>query len=248
MRRDVLVAHQPAYLPWPGYFSRLLDVGQLVLLDHVQYSAGGWQNRNFVRGQRGGRLRLTVPVSSRGRPPISRVQVADQGFRARHWRTLSENYARAPYWQQFEPALRSVYARPWARLADLNEELIRVLLAGFGLPVIMHRSSSLNLGGAKTAMLADLACRTGKTVLRVGEGAASYLDAGFLASRGIRVEVASYGYPDRSAPPGGPVSALDLLLRCGPHARQALADGATTKTWAPADESGQGTARQGPGQ
>ena len=33
----MLVAHQPAYLAWCGYFSRLLDTGQLVLLDHVQF-------------------------------------------------------------------------------------------------------------------------------------------------------------------------------------------------------------------
>jgi hypothetical protein len=236
VRADVLVAHQPAYLPWPGYFSRLLDVGQLVLLDHVQYSAGGWQNRNYVRGRCGERLRLTVPVSARGRPPISLIQIADQGFGARHWRTLRENYASAPYWPQWEPALRAVYTRPWTRLAELNEELIRVLLAGFGLPVTVLRSSSVRPGGAKTAMLANLACRTGATVLRTGEGAARYLDAGLLAGRGIRIEVAGYRYPDRSAAPGGPVAALDLLLRHGPNARQMLADGAVTRTWEqPAD-------------
>ncbi len=245
VRADVLVAHQPAYLPWPGYFSRLLDVGQFVLLDHVQYSAGGWQNRNFVRGRRGERLRLTVPVSARGRPPISRIQVADQGFRARHWRTLRENYANAPYWPQWEPALRAVYGRPWTWLADLNEELIRVLLAGFGLPVTVLRSSSAEPTGAKTGMLADLACRTGATVLRVGEGAAGYLDAALLVSRGIRIEVTSYRYPDRSAAQGGPVAALDLLLRHGPRARQMLADGAVTRTWEQAAASGPGASKPG---
>lgn len=232
MRADVLVAHQPAYLPWPGYFSRLLDVGQLVLLDHVQYSAGGWQNRNFVRGRRGERLRLTVPVSAHGRQPISQILIADQGFRARHWRTLSQNYATAPCWPQWEPALRAIYRRPWTRLADLNEELTRMLLAGFGLPVTMLRSSAMNPGGAKTAMLANLACRTGTTVLRVGEGAAGYLDAELLAGRGIQIEVTSYRYPQAAAASGGPVSALDLLLRHGPQARALLADGAITCTWA----------------
>lgn len=233
MRVSVLVPHQPAYLPWPGYFSRLIGAEQLLLLDHVQYSMGGWQNRNFVSGQHGERVRLTVPVSARFGQPINQILIADQGFRVRHWRTLRESYASAPYWPQWEPALRRVYSRPWTHLADLNEALIRVLLAGFRLAVTVRRSGSLYPDGKKTEMLANLASQSGATVLRVGEGAVSYLDTGLLAARGIRIEVASYDYRAGHGPAGGPLSALDLLLREGPSAPDLLARSAVTRTWDP---------------
>jgi hypothetical protein len=231
----VLVAHQPAYAPWPGYFSRLLDGSDLVLLDHVAFSKGGWQNRNYIAGAKGGRLRLTVPVRAPHGQPIRAVQVADPGFASRHWRTLRDTYGRAPYWPDWEPLLAPLYARTWKSLASLNEELTRLMLDGVGIRAAVLRSSEIRPAGAKTEMLADLAIRTGAGVLRVGEGAHSYLDTGLLAARGIRVEVATYRYPEGHEPGGGPLSVLDLLLRHGPQAHRLLQAGAAIRPLTPAE-------------
>ncbi len=84
----VLAGHQPAYLPWPGYLSRLLDVDRFLLLDHVQYSRG-WQHRNYIAGPRGQR-RLTVPVTHRFGQRIDQARIADDVWRGRHWRILQE--------------------------------------------------------------------------------------------------------------------------------------------------------------
>jgi hypothetical protein len=232
MSARILVAHQPAYAPWPGYFSRLLDGSDLVLLDHVAFTKGGWQNRNYIAGAKGERLRLTVPVRAPHGQPIRTVQVADPGFARRHWRTLRDSYGRAPYWPDWEPLLAPLYARTWHSLVRLNEELTRLLLDGLGIRAAVLRSSEIRPAGAKTEMLADLADRTGADVLRVGEGAHAYLDTALLASRGITVEVASFRYPGGHEPGGGPLSALDLLLRHGPQARLLLKAGAALRSLA----------------
>ena len=235
-RTDVLVAHQPAYLPWPGYFSRLLDVDRLILLDHVQHTERGWQNRNFVRNARGERVRLTVPVTGRFGQPIRAARIADDRWRARHWRTLTECYQHARYWPQWGGPLRAVYGRSWTHLADLNQELIRLLLDAFGLQIELVRSSAITPAGAKTDMLIDLCKTTGTRVLRVGTGAVEYLDAGLLAQAGIEVEVATYSSPpyDQGRGPFTPgLSALDLLLHQGPQARAVLTDSAHLRPWAP---------------
>lgn len=238
MSARVLVAHQPAYMPWPGYFSRLLDGSDLVLLDHVAFTKGGWQNRNYVAGAKGNRLRLTVPVRAPHGQPIRTVRVSDPGFARRHWRTLRDSYGRAPFWPDWEPLLAPLYARTWNTLASLNEELTRLLLVGLGIRASVLRSSEISPAGAKTEMLADLAARTGAGVLRVGEGASAYLDTALLAERAIRVEVASYRYPGGHEPDGGPLSVLDLLLRHGPQARCLLQAGATVR---PLADAGAGT-------
>jgi hypothetical protein len=234
----VLVAHQPAYLPWPGYFSRLLDVRRLVLLDHVQYAERGWQNRNYIRGPHGARLLMTVPVRRRFGQPIHQVRIAEDRWRARHWRTLSQSYARAPYWPRWEPRLHAIYGRSWERLIDLDEALVRMLLDGFGLDVGMVRSTTLDPSGHRTGALADLCRRTGTQVLRVGTGAVGYLDADLLRRVGITVEVATYSCPSYDQGPGlftPGLSALDLLLNCGPDARAVLAEGTEIHAWAPAE-------------
>lgn len=228
----VLVAHQPAYAPWPGYFSRLLDGSDLVLLDHVAFSKGGWQNRNYIASAKSERLRLTVPVRAPHGQPIRAVRVADPDFARRHWRTLLDSYRRAPYWPDWEPRLAPLYARTWESLASLNEELTRLLLDGLGLRGAVLRSSEIRPAGAKTAMLADLADRVGASVLRVGEGARAYLDTALLASRGITAEMASYRYPDGHEPGAGPLSVLDMLLHHGPQARKLVEAGASVRPMA----------------
>ena len=236
-RAAVLVAHQPAYLPWPGYFSRLLDLDRLVLLDHVQFTTSGWQHRNYIRDPRGGRLRLTVPIRRQFPQPLHHARIADDQWRARHWRALVDSYTRAPYWATYADRLHAIYAHPWTRLVELNTALLRLLLDGFGLQVTLPRSSDLRPTGTRTEMLADLCHRTGATVLRVGTGAVSYLDTDLLTGRGISVQIATYRptpypQPGTTFTPG--LSAVDLLLQCGPAACEVLERAGNVTAWAAA--------------
>lgn len=229
----VLVAHQPAYLPWCGYFSRLTDVDELVLLDHVQFAERGWQHRNLVRGPDADHpVRLSVPIARRGRfgQPIREAELAPgTTWAAAHWRTLTQTYAKAPYWQAHAGRLQEIYARPWTHLAPLATELIRFLLDGFGLTVDLATSSELRPAGARTAMLVELCRARAASTLRTGAGALDYLDRELLAGAGIALEVATYTHPAygterRGWRPG--LSALDLLLHEGPDAGQILRAGA----------------------
>jgi glycosyltransferase involved in cell wall biosynthesis len=109
----VLVAHQPAYLPWCGYFSRLLDTERLVVLDHVQFSERGYQHRNSVLKAGGGAQRLTVPVRRRFTPFLAipapgpatwaydpaRLAVSRRVLAARGGRVLPLGHdTTAPFW------------------------------------------------------------------------------------------------------------------------------------------------------
>jgi WbqC-like protein family len=227
--RQILVPHQPAYLPWPGFFSRLLGLDRLLVLDHVQFSRGSWQQRNYLLSTTG-RQRVTVPVVHHFGQPISAARISGDQWRPRHWQTITAAYRRAPYFPQWSGPLEEIYARPWDSLAELNVALIELLLRGFGIEAELVFSSQLGPQGHATEMLVSLCELTGASVLRLGMGAAGhggYLDWDLVAKAGISVQVSDFGYrPYPQAFPGFTVglSALDLLLNCGPGARQILAD------------------------
>lgn len=231
----VLVAHQPAYLPWCGYFSRMLDVSRFIILDHVQFSEGSYQNRNYIRGPAGQPLRLTVPVRHRHGQAIADVRIDDgQPWTRRHWRTLEQAYARAPYWNDCADRLRALYEQPWTRLADLNLAMIRLLANELGLDVALLRSSQIAPSGTRTGMLIDLCRRTGANVLRTGTGATRYLDQAALTSARIAVEIATYNcppYPQGRGPFTPRLSVLDLILSTGPEAATILQAGAACRRW-----------------
>jgi hypothetical protein len=234
----LLVAHQPAYLPWQGYFARLLDADRLVLLDHVQFCERGRQHRNWIRGHDGGRQLLTVPVRRSGRfgQSIRNVEIADPRWARRHWRTIEQVYRRASYFDLIADELCAFYDQPWTTLAEVNTSMLRLLLGALGLSVKLEYSSATVPAGRKTAMLIDLCRRSGASVLRVGTGAPRYLDAQLLAASGIQVEIIRFTHPsyDQGGRPFVPgLAMLDLLVHQGPHARDVLAAGTQLSAWDP---------------
>ncbi|MGP4112309.1 WbqC family protein [Streptomyces sp. 4N509B] len=221
--RRVLVAQQPAYLPWPGYFARLVDVEEMVLLDHVQFAERGRQHRNRVRGPAGGGpVRLTVPVRRRFGQPLREARIADPRWARRHLTTLRHSYGGSPAFARWLPRLSALYARPFTHLAELNEALVALHLEAFGLDVRLVRSSTLPPTGAKTVMLANLAHRRGADTVRVGVGALNYLDLPLLADAGLRVQVARWDDPRPDRIPGGHLAALDILARHEPGSARAV--------------------------
>ncbi len=236
--RRVLVAHRPAYLPWQGYVARLLDVDTFVVLDHVPYTQGGWQNRTWIRGHHGDRLLLGVPVrtAGRSRQRLCDVAIADSGWAAIHWRTLTQVYGKAPFFERYEERLRIVYSRQWDLLADVVVALLEVLLDAAGLTVTLVRSSTLRLREQRTGMLIELCGRERARVLRVGTGAAIYLDQAALAVHGIVLQTAGYTNPPypRGRDPFYPaLSLLDALMFRGPATRRLLESGSTLASVAP---------------
>lgn len=230
MSRAILVAHQPAYLPWGGYFARLLDVDELILLDHVQFSERGFQHRNHIRAPRGGRLRLTVPVRRHFGQPIRDVEIADTYWARRHWRAIAESYRRAPYWAAYADQIEQIYVRPHRRLIDLTAVLTGVFLDALDIHVAVRRSSALQPAGRRTELLLNLAHARGANVLRVGTGGAHYLNAFMLRDAGIRVEVIRFATPIYRQGPGPftpNLSTLDMLMWNGPRTRDLLHAGMT---------------------
>ncbi len=223
MTGRVLVAQQPAYLPWPGYLARLLDVEEMVLLDHVQFAERGRQHRNYVRGPAGtAPIRLTVPVRRRFGQPIRDVRIADPHWARRHLASLRHSYGRSPAFTHWLPRIRALYDQPFTHLADLNEALLALHLEAFGITIRLVRSSTLAPTGAKTAMLCDLAHQRGCDTVRVGAGALTYLDRGLLHHEGLRLEVATWDDPRPDRIPGRQLAALDLLARHDPPEARAL--------------------------
>ncbi|MFE2285549.1 WbqC family protein [Streptomyces sp. NPDC059443] len=229
MKKQLVIApEQPAYLPWCGYFSRLLGADQLLLADHVQYSSQNWQNRNYVSDGRGGNTLLTIPVGRGNFRPINEVVLSNPRWQAKHWASLRMNYARAPYWSEWKDRLEEIYTHPWERLVDVDEALIRLLCDAFGIDVEIVRTSTLAPQGAKSDLVVEVCRLTDARVMRIGTGTMTYLDTQKVAETGTQIEVCTYtnppyGKPGSSAPNR---SALDLVLQEGPGARQVLERGA----------------------
>ena len=64
----IVSIHQPNYLPWLGYFDKIIKSDIFVIFDDVQYPRGKkgfFGNRNQIKTNNG-KMWLTVPVIGKG--------------------------------------------------------------------------------------------------------------------------------------------------------------------------------------
>jgi hypothetical protein len=225
----VVATHQPIFLPWPGLFYKALQADALVLLDRVQFPQGrGWLHRNRLKSDQGDHwLRVPLWKAGRGTRLIAEVEICDvTDWRSGHLRSIRELYAHAPYLRPHLAALEEIYARRHRTVAALNVDLIRHLHGALGLPGPLYLQSDLGVTGQGADLLADTCEALKADTYLALMAAARYIDPRPLAARGIELAVAKFRppiYPQLWGDFRYNLSTLDLVLTCGPKARDIIA-------------------------
>ncbi len=218
---------QSCYIPWRGYFDFIDSVDLFVLYDDVQYSSGGWQNRNRIKS-RTGRRWLSVPVRYRFGDPIDAVAIGvttGTSWREIHRRALQNALARAPYFAEAMQIWEESIANEDSTLSALNGRLIEAVCRYLNISTRIVRSRDYELSGAKTERLLALLRKLGATQYLSGPSARDYLEPDRFGANGIGLEYKSYDYPNYPQLWGefaGAVTVLDLIANCGPRSRDFL--------------------------
>jgi len=210
--------HQPQYLPWLGYLDKLDRVDVFILLDTVQFRKNEWQNRNRIRTAQGWQY-LTVPVLHEFPQHLDCVRINNQtAWRRKHAQALATHYRKAPYYDQYAPALHELYAHGWECLAPLNTAVIRVLTEAFGITTPIVSAGQFQAREDQTGRLIDLCKAVGADRYLAGAGGRTYMDVAQFEAAGIAVEFQGFVHPEYEQvyqPFIAGLSVIDLLLNCG---------------------------------
>src|SRR6266550_1540824 len=154
----MLVAiHQPTFVPWLGYFDRMIRSDLFVLLDHVQFERRNYQNRALIRLEDTTKW-LTVPVVQLSQKELIIDKRVDnpvdcdnnRWWGPNHFATLRYAYRKAPFFEDYAPRLREILEARWDKLVDLNLATLDFLREVFQIDTPMVRSSTLEgLTGAR---------------------------------------------------------------------------------------------------
>ncbi|OGR50461.1 MAG: hypothetical protein A2049_03255 [Elusimicrobia bacterium GWA2_62_23] len=223
----IAAIHQLQY--WPGlrFFAKMRAADLFIYLDDVQFEKREFQNRNRIRTPRGWQY-LTAPVVSKGRfsQKINEVELDNPGgWLKDHLQAVKQNYARAPFFKQYLPAIEELYSRDYRLLADLAIATMDLLKDAFGIKTPVKFSSEFKIDEVSSARLAKLCAAAGAAGYLSGAGAKAYLDPGVFSFAGIKLSW--QGFSPRPYPQAFPgfepdMSALDLLLNCGPRSAEFL--------------------------
>jgi hypothetical protein len=212
---------QSNYIPWKGYFDLIAAVDEFILYDDMQYTRRDWRNRNQIKTPQGTQW-LTIPVKVKGKyhQKIQETEIDGTDWARTHWRALSQNYSRAPFFSEIALWIEPLYttAMP-TNLSELNQAFIQAICNFLGINTKITRSSDYLLVDGKSERLADLCSQAGGTNYISGPAAKEYIDANAFHSRNIELSWFDYTgypeYPQQWGPFTHYVSILDLLFNCG---------------------------------
>ncbi|MBT9585526.1 WbqC family protein [bacterium] len=218
--------HQPHYLPWLPYLGKIALSDCFVILDDVEFTRNGWQNRNKIKTAQGP-LVLTAPVKQKLGQFISQVEVADNGWRKKHWASLQQAYRKAPYFAAYEADVQGFYANPWPNLVDPCSAMIEWLLTTLGLSIKVVRSSTLKVTSTSTQRLVDIVQSVGgHSYLSGSHALQAYLDPQVFVQQGMPLHLFDWScptYPQLHTGFTANLAVLDALFNVGPELTREIA-------------------------
>ena len=228
--RKSIAILQSNYIPWKGYFDLIASVDEFLIFDEVQYTRRDWRNRNKIVVQ--GTVKwLTIPVKTKGQylGSIEEIETDGTGWAEQHWKTISHAYGRAPHFAQYRPVLEAAYlkAADLRLLTEINELFLRILVKLLGITTSLTRTNVVpRTTTLPTDRLVEVCVGCQATEYVSGPAARAYIENEKFADAGVALKYADYSdypvYEQHATAFEHGVSVLDLLMRCGPAAREHL--------------------------
>jgi len=224
----IVSANQPYFAPFPGFFYKALKSDLFVLLDDVQFPRGTtWISRNRFKSHQGF-LWITIPVwkSGLGLQKIKDIRICHEGrWAQKHLESLQTAYKHAPYLSEHAEFLEEMFSKKNDKLLDLNLSVIRYLMTTLGINTKTVLLSEIEVSSTGNQRLVDICKKTGATRFLAQAPAKKFIDEKLFLDSGIELIFFTPPtpiYPQLWGDFLGNLSVLDLVLNCGPKAREIL--------------------------
>jgi len=216
---------QSNYIPWKGVFDLIHRADVFVFYDDVQFTKKDWRSRNVIPTANGD-LWLTVPVLTKGkREQLIYEAMIDTSvdWQSKHYKTLTLNYAKAPYIKEYTGLLHDFYLnRQWENLSEMNMYMTGYICDILGIKTEFTTSQQLNISGSKDGEKVIKICKVlGCDRFINGPASKAFMDESKFKENNITLEYIEYEYPEYRQlyePFNHYVSILDLLFMTGPAA------------------------------
>lgn len=95
-----IVIHQPNFLPWLGYFAKLVYADKLVVLDNVYFSKRKHIDRVQIINTQGEVIWIGLPVGNKYKTPCNKIFFDDKKVIQKIVKTLYSSYSKARFFKE----------------------------------------------------------------------------------------------------------------------------------------------------
>jgi len=193
----ILTAHQPAYLPWLGYFHKIALADSLVILDSVQFEKNSFTNRNKVKTSNGPAW-LTIPVEMKGHLDKNINDIGmdtKSNWKRKHWNSLLMNYKKAPFFETYSSFFETYYKQETTKLDEFIGISTSFFLKELGITIPVKKLSELNIKSNKQELIIDLCKSQNANAFVFGALGKNYADKDLFDSHNISIYFQEYKHP-----------------------------------------------------
>ena len=218
---------QSNYIPWKGYFDIINCVDEFIIYDCVQYTKNDWRNRNKIYTSNGLQW-LTIPVKQEKlTQKINETYVANDKWRIKHWRSLTQNYSKAPYFKNYKEVFEELYlGSKEQKISAINLGFIYAINKILGITTPIRFCEELSISEGQTQRLIDICKACNADTYVSGPSADSYFDLDLAKKEGLTVKWMDYSnyqhYSQLHQPFENFVSIIDLIFNQGDNAHKYL--------------------------
>jgi len=216
--KKTVVIHQPDFLPYLGFFHRLLSADLYIVFDNVQFLRRGWHHRDKIKTINGEKW-LTIGIKKAPQnTKIHNIYLANNNWKTKHLEMLKNSYRKAAYYQEIYPYLQELYSKEFEKIIDFNMASIQMLMKIFDIHINIELASKHNFSSTANELLVDILKVVNATEYLSGVGAKDYFKQEPFDNANIKVIWQDFKHPVYPQLHGEFIpylSSIDMLFNCG---------------------------------
>ena len=221
----IVSIHQPNYLPWLGYFNKIIRSDVFVIFDDVQFPIGKkgfFGNRNQIKTN-SGQLWLTVPVLDRSKcKNFNDIKVNYNGWNEKHIKNIENFYRKSEYFGVYYKDIENILSQEYDNFSELSTKLITYFMNVMDIDTKLVYSSEIckdvDLTGMDKIFYILEQLKADTYISSDGPGSRRYIKEEDFNDKNIKLIWQNFEHPTYEQMYGDFISHLsiiDLLFNCG---------------------------------
>lgn len=229
----IISAHQPAYIPWLGYYHKLILSDTFVIMDDVQYEKNSFINRNKLLIN-GTDQWLTIPVKTKDykSKTIKDIEILDSKWKKKHLLSIEQNYKKQAFFCDVMSIMERNLKQDSNYLIDYTNHFLFESIEYLELNTELMMASQLNITEKKLQYVIELTQKLEGDVFIFGAQGRNYAKEEVLIENGINPYFQDFQQPkyDQNQEEFVPyLSILDAMFRLGKKTKSLITEGNLSK-------------------
>ncbi len=175
----ILSVHQPNFIPWSGFFYKLLHSDKFIILDKVKFGMRSYTNRTQIYKNKKSWLTLPIEYDAKYKL-ISEIRLVNFEIeKVKIINKLKDYYSNYPFYEVNIDKFEKIIKKKYKFLIDLNIQLLQMLIDEINIDKKIHLMSDFisdneykSLKGSD--LIINLCQKINANVYLAGDGASKY--------------------------------------------------------------------------